>query len=120
MKTQTNDWIGFDLDGTLADQADGEWDGGVGKPIWGTIDIARKYLNIGIPVKIVTARVASSHPIEEIWRQRRIVEDWTEEIFGKRLEVTAEKDPGMVVLYDDRAIQVVKNAGEIVMGGGDE
>lgn len=102
-------WIGVDLDGTLA-HYDG-WKGPehIGAPIPAMVDLVKEYLAKGTTVKIFTARV---HDGLESTRKR--IEDWSEEHIGTRLEVTNVKDFGMVTLYDDRAVQVRPNTGEIV------
>ena len=107
-------WIGFDLDGTLAHHGEGEWDGGVGRPIKPMIDILKNYIAEGVECRIVTARVASCHPEQERYDQTVIVREWIKEQVGRELPVTSEKDFEMVVLYDDRAIQVEKNTGRLV------
>jgi hypothetical protein len=49
-------WIGFDLDGTLAEY--GEWQGPthIGKPIPSMIVRVKNYLDNGYEVRIMTAR----------------------------------------------------------------
>ena len=41
------------------------------------------------------------------------IQDWTEKHIGHRLPVTCEKDYGMIELWDDRAVRVIHNKGEI-------
>jgi len=67
----------------------------------------------GVTVKIFTARVASDDP-EEVAAAKKHIEQKCIEVFGQVLEITNEKDKGMLMLYDDRAIQVEKNTGKIV------
>jgi hypothetical protein len=38
--------------------------------------------------------------------QMMVVQTWCEQVFGQILPVTAEKDPAMLELYDDRATTV--------------
>jgi hypothetical protein len=45
-----------------------------------------------------------------IAEKTKIIQDWTEKHIGQRLEVTCVKDPGMELLYDDKAVRVVLNA----------
>ena len=107
-----NSWIGVDLDGTLA-KYDG-WTGGtrIGDPVPDMVEIVKGHLKRGYEVKIFTARVGpqgrSEHSVDEI---RTAIQDWCEKHIGHRLEVTNEKDFGMVALYDDRAIAVEPNTG---------
>lgn len=103
-------WIGVDLDATLA-QFD-RWRGEchIGEPVESMVALVKAYLAKDIEVRIFTARVgdkdlAERHDIEEA------IGDWCEKHIGKRLRVTAEKDLRMIVLYDDRCIQVEPNTG---------
>ena len=101
-------WIGVDLDGTLA-----EWDDRtstinlVGKPIPAMVRRVRAWLKKGIKVKIVTARA-------ETPGQRQLIEKWLYEAGLPRLEITDRKDWRMLWLYDDRAIQVERNTGRLL------
>jgi hypothetical protein len=106
-------WVGFDLDGTLA--VYDVWRGSyIGEPIETTCAIVRRLLEIGQTVKIFTARVASVHSPEEIEEQRNAITEWTTQVFGQPLESTAEKDNWMLEYYDDRAIQVEFNTGRLI------
>lgn len=116
-----NGWIGVDLDGTLA-VYDG-WKGldHIGDPIPRMVKNVQQWLSEGKEVRIFTARVSrefsgmvdrSEMPIEQI---RKVIEDWCEEHIGKVLPITCIKDFGMVVLWDDRCIQVVTNTGLTVL-----
>lgn len=112
-------WIGFDLDGTLAKYTSGDSSHcRVGEPIQPMCDLLKRYLAEGWRVKIVTARVGphGDHPRSEEQRlaSMKAVEDWTEVMFGKRLEVVCSKDYLMVALFDDLAVQVEPNTGRIL------
>ena len=76
----------------------------------------KRWIAEGREVRIVTARVSpkDSQTKEEVEQIRTMIEDWCEKHLGKRLQVTNEKDHGMIELWDDRAIQVIKNTGERV------
>ena len=104
------DWIGVDLDGTLAHYD--EWVGieHIGKPIKPMLARVKKWLSEGKDVRIFTARVAG--PTGE--QARRYIEDWCQKYIGQVLEVTNVKDQQMVKIWDDRAVQVVKNTGQQV------
>lgn len=93
-------WIGFDFDGTLAREYGLE-------PILPMVRLLRKTLKNGTECRIFTAR--ASHP-EGI----KIVKGWLKENNLPDLQVTNIKDYQMVILYDDRARQVVTNVGTIV------
>ena len=114
-------WIGVDLDGTLAEY-DG-WDGGkIGAPIPAMVERIKEWLEKGEhDVRIFTARVGPNAfvPIEmaENTRARTIqhIQTWLKEEAGlPGLQVTATKDFAMIELWDDRAVQVVRNTGERV------
>lgn len=43
------------------------------------------------------------------------IENWCLKHIGKKLPVTNIKDFGMIELWDDRAVQVVPNTGEVYL-----
>ena len=101
-------WIGVDLDGTLAHYT--SWNGGeIGKPIPKMVERVKKWLRNGRVVKIMTARVAYQNKAQE-----ELIKEWCKEHLGERLPVTCMKDFNMIELWDDRAIRVEKNTGEII------
>lgn len=106
-------WVGFDLDGTLAELT--VWGGAdcIGKPIPNMVEKVKKLLSQGVPVKILTARVASNSSDKDI--AQKAIEKWTEANIGVKLPVTSEKDYLMIHCYDDRCTQVVMNTGVCVM-----
>lgn len=99
-------WIGVDLDGTLA-QYD-KWRGieHIGEPIPAMVERVKAWIAEGREVRIFTARIAEDDP--EVFR---IVRQWCLAHVGYPLPITCRKDFGMVELWDDRAVQVVKNTG---------
>jgi hypothetical protein len=118
-------WIGFDLDGTLAEYHGFKGPDHIGEPIYPMIEILRGFLSQGKKVKIFTARVwypratggnllETGRRLEEAEAARRAIEAWCLEHIGQVLEVTCVKDYSMWALYDDRAIQVQKNTGRIL------
>jgi hypothetical protein len=106
-------WIGVDFDGTLAKLV--PWDGKgqmkPGAPIKLMVERVKKWIEDGINVKILTARVCSMLPEDEIDEGRRLIEEFCMENIGVKLEVTSEKDIYMLELWDDRAVQVIPNTG---------
>lgn len=102
-------WIGVDLDGTLA-HYNGWKDGEIGKPVPAMVERVLRWLQSGRDVRIFTARVAHDPKGE----QRRLIQDWCKKHLGQILPVTNAKDYSMVELYDDRAVQVVPNTGELI------
>lgn len=127
MPEKIDGWIGVDLDGVLArhNPHSGKWDKDyIGDPIPKMIEKVEKALAEGKEIKIFTARVGTGRGLSPISgyedtqefadHQRRIIQDWTLEHLGVRLDVTAQKDWALIEIWDDRARQVVINTGEFV------
>jgi hypothetical protein len=108
-------WIGVDLDETLAvyDKPNGLKV--IGKPIPKMVNRVKRWITEGETVKIFTARV-SEYTCNIVGEKRedviKAIQEWTLKHIGKKLEVTNEKDHGMIELWDDRCIQVEPNTGE--------
>lgn len=114
-----NRWIGFDLDSTLAVMNGFKGWHHIGEPVEPMINLAKKYLEMGIKVKVFTARAsAESLSCSKIKFEQleKVIQDWTEKNIGQRLEVTDHKDCFMLKFYDDSCVQVVPNTGEILGG----
>jgi hypothetical protein len=101
---QKDNWIGVDLDGTLAFY-DG-WKGAenIGEPIPLMLERVKNWLAEGKNVKIFTARACKPEQIPPI-------KEWLEKHGIGNLEVTNAKDLNMVELWDDRCIRVIPNTG---------
>jgi hypothetical protein len=101
-------WIGVDLDGTLAEYHG--WRGAehIGAPVPAMLARVREWLAAGQTVKVFTARVHDP-------AARVHVEAWLASVGLPPLEVTNEKDFGMVELYDDRAWRVETNTGRVIV-----
>jgi len=95
-------WIGVDLDGTLAQYDGFQGDDVVGEPIEPMVRQVRKWLMEGRDVRIFTAR--KPHPV---------IRKFCKDNFGKILPITNLKDHNMQALYDDRAVGVKRNEGEV-------
>lgn len=114
------EWIGVDLDGTLAKYTDWQEDGGIGEPIQPMIDRVKDWLKNGQEVRIMTARANANviHPEEKlsgeefVRYQITIIEEWCKKHIGTTLPITCEKDYQMLELWDDRCRQVKFNTGE--------
>ena len=102
-------WIGVDLDGTLAEYHTWQGAASIGKPIQPMVDRVKKWLSEGKTVKIFTARVNPKSSGAEL--ARTAIAAWTNEVFGVELESTHEKDYGMIAVYDDRAVAILRNKG---------
>jgi hypothetical protein len=101
-------WIGVDLDGTLA-MAE-PWQGfeHIGKPVPNMVKRLNVWVGMGYTVKIVTARAAEPEvaiPPIKAWLKKHGLPD---------LEITNAKDMDMIELWDDRAVQVIPNTGNPV------
>lgn len=98
-------WIGVDLDGTLARAT--PWKGmtHIGAPVPLMVRRVQEWTRMGLTVKIVTARAPYPEAVDAIRK-------WLVEHGMPELEVTDRKDFGMIELWDDRAIQVVRNTGK--------
>jgi hypothetical protein len=126
-------WIGVDLDRTLAQYEPGDYhrygSNYIGAPIAPMVERVKKWLAEGKDVRIFTARVSrpgigeGSHcrtvddyvqRNKEIEEFRKTLTGWLVGAIGRDLPVTCVKDYDMVVLYDDRARQVVANVGTVV------
>jgi hypothetical protein len=98
-------WIGVDLDGTLAEAE--PWKGfeHIGKPVPMMMKRLKIWLELGYKVKIVTARAQNPElaipPIREWLKKHDLPE----------LEITNAKDMDMIELWDDRCVQVIPNTG---------
>ncbi|MFD2677798.1 hypothetical protein [Camelimonas lactis] len=102
-------WIGVDLDGTLAHFD--EWRGveHIGEPVGPMVERVRRWLAEDRLVKIFTARASVDEPLRgEIIAH---IHAWLERQDLPRLEVTCVKDLWMRELWDDRAVQVIPNTG---------
>jgi hypothetical protein len=115
-RTEMAEWLGVDLDGTLAYyEPVPEWDGSIGAPIPAMVARVQRWLELGRDVRIMTARVAHVDGVTEgprsVEAQERLIRAWCREHIGCELPVTAQKDYHMRELWDDRAIQVVTNEG---------
>jgi hypothetical protein len=107
-------YVAVDLDGTLARYHGWKGHTHIGSPIQPMVDFVRRQLSLGTEVRIFTARLDMPEPdrsecIEAIDR-------WCLEHLGTVLKVTNVKTFDMIVLYDDRAIQVEPNTGKLVCG----
>jgi hypothetical protein len=101
-------WIGVDFDGTLAMDADSS-------PIPAMVERVKRWRSLGIPVHIVTARVSPRTADNwDIEAQRKHVQEWCLKYIGEALPVRCDKDYSMYQLWDDRAVQVIKDTGERV------
>lgn len=100
-------WIGVDFDGTLSVYRGWEGKGVFGPPVPKMLERVNNWLADGFTVKIVTARASDPREVEGL-------KEWCKEHVGQELEITDRKDFDMVELWDDRAVQVEPNTGEVI------
>ena len=106
----TEEWVGFDIDATLA-----EYDGPlnlleIGFPVTKMVHRLIAELDKGTyEVKIFTARASVPGQKELIWA-------WLDKWGLPKLDITDRKDFRMAYYFDDRARQVVPNTGVVVVG----
>jgi hypothetical protein len=102
-------WIGVDLDGTLSCYWSGTQGTRIGPPVEPMMDRVRDWLARGQNVKIFTARACDPTQIP-------LVREWLIENGLADLEITNIKDFNMIELWDDSAISVERNTGEVLGG----
>ncbi len=113
-------WMGVDLDGTLAVSGTKVFDGPIGAPIPPIVERVKGWLAKGIEVRIFTARVSPRNKEgllqdkDALAAVRKRIGDWCEQHIGQRLECTCEKDHNIIQLWDDRAVQVLRDTGEVI------
>lgn len=105
-------WTGVDLDGTLAHYEGWVNAVHIGAPVPAMLERVKRWLAEGREVRIFTARVSGEREGVDVATTRKLIEDWCELHVGQRLQVTCEKDFGMVELWDDRAVRVQFNTGK--------
>lgn len=114
------DWIGVDMDGTLAYYEKGDYDRlgayTFGPPIPAMVERIKWHLAQGHDVRVVTARHSNGANYDHDARLELAVAQWTEANLGKALKCRASKDGYMHALYDDRAIAVEYNTGRLLGG----
>lgn len=101
---------GVDLDGTLAEYTTWKGSDHVGKVIPKMLERVKGWIDEGIDVVIFTARADDPDNIPAI-------ADWLEENGIGGLDITNIKSHNISRIYDDRAIQVKRNEGDLI---GDE
>src|ERR1700733_9184948 len=109
-------WCGVDLYGTLARDDNRQNVGDIGDPIPPMVDRVKAWVSAGHDVRIFTARVSEvdgphGETARDIPEIRRRIEAWCLEHLGVVLPITNIKDHGLVELWDDRAVGVIKNTG---------
>jgi hypothetical protein len=110
-------WIGIDLDGTLAHDEGKDSISGIGRPIAPMVERVRHLVAAGQEVRIFTARVSPASRPDD-WDPaiaEAHIRAWCARHLGFELPVTCMKDQHMTRLFDDRAVQVQRNTGVIIV-----
>lgn len=105
-------WIGVDLDKTLAVYYTFKGEDHIGEPILKMVERVQQWLAQGQIVKIFTARESEPDAKKKLIAIQAI-ENWCLKNIGVVLPVTCVKDYGCVRFYDDRAVQIEENTGEL-------
>ena len=115
-----NGYICVDLDGTLAKHtsAEKDWKGfeHIGEPVELMVTRVKAALKAGYHIKIFTARAYSHGMFQDGKHIDAIgpIEKWCEKHLGQILEVTCQKAPGCVEIWDDRAFHALSNQGLLI------
>lgn len=103
-------WVGVDLNGTLARYDEGQPSNHIGVPVPKMLARVRAWLDQTITVKVVTVR--ANDPVQILK-----IRQWLDGQGLQEVEITDRKDPDCREMWDDRAVQVVPNTGEMVSPG---
>lgn len=106
-------WVGVDFDGTLAEDTGWKGDDHLGAPIPAMVKRVQKWLSMGYEVRIFTARV-SPKAGRNVQANKQRLTLWSKKHIGQALESTCVKDMEMIRCFDDKAVQVIKNSGQLV------
>jgi hypothetical protein len=114
LSSNSQGWIGCDFDGTLVQQdAISQFDPShIGEPVELMVNRVRAWLELGKDIRIFTARVSGNSLGASIARKE--ITEWCKEHLGKELPVTCIKEKDLIVLYDDKAVQVEPNTGKLI------
>jgi len=109
-------WVGIDLDGTLAkiEEVNLKPPYPIGSPCEEVLAFVRFLYTNSVTCKLFTARVAKKESLTE---QSEKIKEWlaSHKISKYFSDITATKDPHMVLCLDDRSLRVYK--GEISLPG---
>ena len=110
---------GIDLDGTLAFYGEGQKfkPGVIGDPIEKMVERVKKWVKDGDRVDIFTARAHPCHGPEATESEINAVKEWCKKHLGFEPIVTCMKDPRWEDYWDDKAVRVTDNKGEVDEGG---
>lgn len=113
MKSKSG-YIDVDLDGTLAHYTHWEGKNHIGEPIPKMVERVKEWLREGKKVRVFTARVSPSTlkvNNDSLASVKKPIEKWVLKHIGQKLPITYQKHYLTKQLWDDRAVQVVRNTG---------
>lgn len=108
MSIRGRGWIAVDFDGTTATFVGNGVQ--LGAPIPAMVERIKAWVARGRDVRIFTARV-SHKDVKKKEANRKAIEAWCLKHIGTVLPVTNEKDFETTEIWDDKAVQVVRNTG---------
>lgn len=103
----SEEWIGVDLDATLAVYRGWKGPKHIGKPIPKMVARVKRWLKEGKKVKIFTARVSGDNGAA-----RRAIQKFCKKVFGQVLPITNRKDQFCKTVWDDRSHNMKANTGD--------
>jgi hypothetical protein len=106
IEDEDKSWIAVDFDGTLATHTTYKGPTKLGDPVEKMMARVRRWIKNGKRIKIFTARADDEKSVNAI-------KQWLKDNDLPDLEITNLKDRDMTELWDDKAIGIVKNKGEI-------
>lgn len=104
-------WVAFDFDATLSEYQGFKGARAFGPPIQPMVDLAKAFHAKGFEVVILTAR--ATHP-DNTADDLAAIAEWCLKYLGFSPLITGEKSYRIVLLFDDRAVQVIPNTGVVV------
>jgi hypothetical protein len=114
--------IAVDFDGTLSEYHGFRGVGVYGPPVPAMLERVKKWISEDIEVVIFTARVSprdytgvlTSAAQYEAYRETMCIMNWCVEHVGCELLVTGTKMKRFSEIWDDRAVSVQSNTGEVI------
>jgi hypothetical protein len=112
MPNKSKGWVAIDFDRTLVEYHKDEYNTKgktyIGPPIKSMLRMVQNLILKGYDVRIMTARDIDDPEVAYA------ITKWCTEIIGKSLVLTNVKDHHMVCIFDDRAVSVRANKGQIL------
>jgi len=108
-KTYAVDW-----DGTLVEYQGYIGPGVFGPPVPAMVERVKSWLMTGHEVIIYTARVSEEWNLQEVWNEKSAIRDALYDMgLPSTLQITANKFSRVTEFWDDRAVGVERNTGNV-------